>query len=223
MQKLPVIISSAKPFDGGAYDNLQRRAINSWREVTDHRLMFNDAEEIECLGDGFYRTEDTPPTIKEMLEVAISCGHQIVAIVNSDIVLTPKILKVFDVTAGDRLGSLWAATSFRYEMDGKIALGITGQGLDCFIMTKRVVQEVLKDVSPIMTIGRGLWDNWLNGWLRRNIPSGRYFNMTPWECVFHNVHEREPNRLPGYTDDQVGKIMSSGHLSAAGIPPTIYL
>lgn len=221
--KLPIIVSSAREFCGVDYDNLQRLAITSWRDVASIRMMLNDSEEIESFGDAFYHPLVSPPTIKELIDVAIDNSDSIIAIVNSDIILTKDILKIFDVTKGGRLGRAWAATSFRWEKDGNKELGVIGQGLDCFIMTSHVAKYVLRDLPPFITIGRGMWDSWLCGWLRRNLAESRFFNMTPWKCVIHNIHERPPGRLSNYTEAQVKQIMSSGHLSCAGIPKTVYL
>lgn len=220
--KLPIIVSSAKPFDGGDYDNLQRKAILSWKDVAERRLMFNEPEEIECLGDLFHSPSSNPPTIREILDVSITQvePHLPIAVVNSDIILTPEITRVMEVAKN--LGMAWAATSFRWERDGERDLGVIGQGLDIFILTPQVLIHVLRDIPQFMTIGRGLWDSWLCGWLRRNMQDGRFFDITPWRCVIHNLHDRPPGRLSNYTEEQVNQIARSGHLSCSGLPLTSY-
>lgn len=219
MPKLYALLSTAKPFDGSDYDNYQRRALASWQKVAERRIMFNDPEDIESIGDEFVNPTSHPATLYEMLQYAVSHfpPESIFAIVNSDIRLTEETTIIPEVVEYHKLGRAWACTSFRWE-DGQVR----GYGLDFFCMTPVMAAQVLRDCPTFMTLGRGLWDSWLNGWLRCHLRSGKYFNITEWKCVHHPLHDRVPGRLSNYTEEQVKTIMSSGDLDAGGIPNTYY-
>lgn len=212
--KFPVIVSSARPFDGSEYDIYQRRAMMSWQNVAHKRILVNDPEDIEQIGDIFVSPDGNPPSIKQLLKAGFDNTTSYVAIVNSDITLTDDVLKCLHIAKHWRG---WAATSFRWE-DGQVR----GQGLDFFVMTMAIANRMIQDIPDFMTIGRGMWDGWMNGWLRTHVPQGKYFDMTNWRCVHHPLHERIAGRLSNYTDDQVNKILSAGHLSSDGIPTTTY-
>ena len=217
-RKLKAILSSAAPFNGSAYDDLQRQAIRSWREVADSTILFNNPEDI---GEASMCIEprENPPCVHQMLTAAYKLFKEedVIALVNSDIVLTPETSRILQVAERQHLGRGWACTSFRWE-DGQVR----GQGLDFFAMTMPVVVQVLRDCPRFMTVGRTLWDNWLNGWLRCHLPSQRFFNITDWKCVHHPLHDRIPNRLSNYTEEQVKEIFASGDLDCRGIPDTKY-
>jgi len=162
----------------------------------------------------------SPPTIREMLSRAMERmkPESVIAIVNSDIVLTDGILKAIDTAQSHNLGRSWAATSFRYE--GEPA-EVRGQGLDVFVLSAGVLPHIITQIPSFLTIGRPLWDNWMNGWLKQNLRPTHYFDMTPWQCVFHPVHTGGAGeKLSRYTDAQVNEVFSKP--LSHGIPDTKY-
>ncbi len=223
--KYAAVISSVKPFKDDAYTAYQKAAIASWLPVCHNVVLFNDRADVGDITPILLsRPDSNPPTIKSMLEVVSErIGHEgVVIICNSDIVLDPHIMRAGDVADEKRLGRAWAATSFRYEGNPP---EIKGNGLDVFILTGTVITHILKDIPPYITIGRVMWDAWLNGWLRRNLKESNYFDITPWRVVHHPEHDR-PNGVGGdhspYTPEQANAIMSHGHLNCGGIPLITY-
>lgn len=219
--RFSAIISSVKPFKDDAYTQLQKTAIASWLPLADHVFLFNHRDEVgDLVPVHLIHPTQSPPTIKQMLNDTSREG--VIAIVNSDIVLTPDVLHCLDVVHDKNMGRTWAATSFRYEGEPP---DVKGQGLDIFVLGPGVVPHILRDIPDFMTIGRIMWDSWINGWLRRNLKSSHYFDMTPWKCVFHPEHER-PNGVGGdhsiYNAGQIREILKLEAAGFQGIPQTKY-
>ncbi len=225
--RFSAILSSVRPFCDDGYTACQQKAIASWEQVCDKVVLFNKPEEAGGLIPAVFVESSSPPNIKEMLQWAHDNIPEdgVIAIVNSDIVLSRWILRCIEIANKRNLNMGWAATSRRWE-EGVNGHELKGWGLDIFILTPRIITHILRDVPDYMTIGRVLWDNWLNGWLRAHIRSSHYFDITSWKCVFHPNHERPNGRVGGdftqYTDEQVKAIYSRGNISCGGMPPTIY-
>lgn len=200
----------------------QRMCVTKMAEVADHVIVLNDPDGLGfALANAvFVVPESNPPTVKEMLGLGlVTTRSSIIAIANSDIEIEPEVLGVLDV--GKRIGQTWAATSFRYEYDtDKASAKVEGYGLDLFVMTGRVGLALYDNVPQFLTVGRSMWDNWMNGWLRKHMQHTKYFDLTPWRVVFHARHEREAGRLSNYTDEQVAACLHD--VSCGGIPKQTY-
>ncbi len=227
MEKLRFILSSLRCNCGPDYAAHQAAAMATWMGVAQEIALFNNDPDSAIPGVSRMQSvtsvpvSDEPPTVYEMLSWATNRlrPDDVIAIVNSDIRLSAAIMKCCEIRRQPNIGRCWAATSFRYEGPSE---EVMGQGLDVFVMSVETAKRVLLEMPKFMTVGRGLWDNWMNAWLRRNLRDHSYYNMTPWRCVFHPLHDRIPGRLSNYTEDQVRRIMSSGHLDHRGIPSTVY-
>jgi len=194
-QKLDIIVTSV------ADDN----PVQDWDSVSDHTLVFHRKE---------------PPTIKSMLEASTRWLRQdsVMAIVNSDILLGKEILGIRP--AASSMGGTWAATSFRRELSNdEIEKGldrVEGQGLDIFVITPSVARHIIRDIPDFLTIGRGGWDNWMCGWMRKNLQDGRFFDFTNWRCVHHRRHKSGMDRHAPYTEEQTKQIFNG--ISKNGLP-----
>lgn len=195
-QKLDCIVSSAKTAEGPGWFT---RSMMAKRPITILR--------------------DTPPSIKEMLEVGLDNTEDgsAFAIVNDDIILGPEITRLR--TAAAPLGLAWAASSFRFDYDLSPASAVQeGQGLDIFVLTPVVARHVIRQIPEFLHIGRGGWDNWMCGWLRKNMPEGRFCDFTHWHCVFHKKHESGMGRFPPFTKEEQERVLHN--VSCAGLPNT---
>jgi len=201
--KIPLIISSVRPFfKNSAYTKMQKDALVSWNKISDKTYLFNDVTDLEGFNDVPVFTEipsKNPPTIKEMIKFAASnfSDDTVMALVNSDIVLTGNIRSVYHCVQNNKLGKAWAATSQRYEFaeaDMSDAQ-VVDMGLDFFIAPINVWKHMIADIPEYLTIGRNMWDTWVNTWLRQRVSSTKYFDITDWKAVMHPKHSRKPNRL----------------------------
>ena len=224
MQPKLTILSSFAPPDANK-DRVQHQqdAWDSW-----HTL----GVEVVCFGknSGFppchhVATKDDPPSIKEMLKWYApdrqNAAEGTCAIVNSDIVLTDAVLGVLKIS--DQTGRMWAATSFRREVFKGESHGVKDMGLDFFAMSRTVASRLAADIPDFLTMGRAGWDNFVNGWFRKNLPPQRYFNLTDWGFVYHPRHERKENRLSGFTPEQTQEWMKHPSILAGGIPHIKFL
>lgn len=205
--KLDAIISSVRPFgQSPSYDILQKEALKSWAQVSRTIILFNlptDLGDFQQPGILFANPDKNPPSIKYMLDYLKTHNQEeIVALVNSDVVLGPQVGQIPKVALVNSLGLAWACTSERYMTDPQRP-GFLGapidKGLDFFCTTVRIWTYVAENIPGVLTIGRPIWDTWLNSYWRMHIDPSRYFDITPWICVFHPTHE-EHFRLQ-VTDD----------------------
>jgi hypothetical protein len=181
--------------------------------------LFNKPEDCPVKGNLiFIDSPSNPPTVKKMVEIVghPSVRNDVFAVVNSDIQLSrDAVLSCNDLNK--KHGAIWAATSFRHEDRGH-GLVVQDQGLDFFATTGEVWGRIHNDIPDFLTIGRGLWDNWMNGWFRKNLPPHRYYDLTPLRCVIHPTHDREPGRLSAYTEDQARQVLTHPKIKCGGIP-----
>ncbi len=222
------IISSIKPLiDDDFYSKCQRNAVSSWDGIGG-TFLFNNPDDLRTRDFGFHgicvKPTSNPPTIKEMLDwYSPDKGRSddgILILVNGDIVLSKDTWKIHNIN--EMCGRIWAATSFRHEFDGDKKNGVVDEGLDFFCMTKAMAARVASDIPDFLTLGRGLWDNWMNAWFRRNLPPQRYFDLTDWEIVHHPKHERVDGRLSGYTQEQTDQVLKHPKILPGGIPKIRY-
>lgn len=221
MDKIDVIVTSVKPFvidEAGildAYTFRQLTCLRQMQKIARYVFVFNKVEDLGQYAKEFdiIQPITAPPQIRQMLQFAADATGSSLALVNGDIFLDSRILGILKI--GKKIGKVWAATSFRWENDK-----IEGQGLDVFIMSGRVADELVANTPDFLTIGRTQWDNWMNGWLRKHLKEPHYFDMTDWKVVNHEPHERVPGRLSNYTDEQVTRLLHD--VSCGGIPNQKY-
>lgn len=201
----------------------QSDALESWRALECNIVAFN--KESGWPACSHIEPTQNPPTVKEMLDWYSPdrgrADEGTLILVNSDIVLTKDVLGILKMN--DQLGRMWAATSLRRETENGVPNGKIDWGLDFFAMTKTMASRVAHDIPPFLTVGRGLWDNWVNGWLKKNLPPQRYFDITDWECVFHPKHDRVDGRLSGYTQEQTDQVLKHLSIQPGGVPPVKFL
>ena len=164
-------------------------------------------------------TVDAPPSIRHLVQLGLdnTPNDGAFAIVNDDIILGPEVLRIR--TAAKPLGLAWAATSFRYDFDNSPSDGRQeGQGLDVFILTPTVARHIVQQIPEFLHLGRGGWDNWMCGWLRKNLPDGRFWDFTHWRCVFHRRHESGMSRFAPFTPEEQAAVLHN--VSCSGVPNT---
>jgi hypothetical protein len=183
--------------------------------LLNERHQFSNIEGVSNFTD---IEERNPPTIKTIIRSIrrMNGVDNTIAIVNSDIQLSKDAVCGCDDLA-NKHGRIWAATSFRHE-DRGYGLVVQDQGLDFFATTEEVWRRIEEDIPDFLTLGRGLWDNWMNGWFRKNLPAHRYYDLTPLRCVIHPTHDREPGRLSAYTEDQAHQVLTHPKIKCGGIP-----
>ena len=195
--KLDYILSSVRPFSQDSdYAKLQEQAIISWAPIARNIVFFNLRGDLSGIaqanGITLVGPESDPPSIKQML-LWLSTKHPdaSAAIVNSDIILTPDAGKIPAMALQNSLGRAWACTSFRRSLDTKTGVISKPEdyGLDFFCATIRIWNDVALKVPGVLTIGRPVWDNWLNGFLKLYIDKSKYIDITDWRCVIHPKHE----------------------------------
>ncbi len=229
MRQRLTILSSFKPLRNDKYSDYQLDALKSWQENDFDVYLFNSLPDLEqCQPKrpyGLVVPESNPPSIKEMLKWyspdRANAGDGVVAIINSDIRLSedaPKVLKM-----AEQMGRNWAATSFRHEFEPDRYNGVVDMGLDFFVMSKAMAARLANDIPDFLTLGRGGWDNYVNGWLRHNLMPQRYFDITDWGIVLHPKHDRQDGRLSGYTKEQTDRFLNDTNIQAGGIPNIKYL
>lgn len=162
----------------------------------------------------------SPPSIKSLLRLGLSTARSgdVICLINGDILVDKKIKDLMQINL--QCGRTWAATSFRRELNGGMDNGVVDEGLDIFATTPNVASRIIQDIPEFLTIGRGLWDNWVNGWFHKNLAESNYFDITNWNCIFHPRHDRVPNRLSGYSQEQTEVILTHPKILAKGIPKT---
>lgn len=223
------ILSSLKTLGDDFHSDCQVMAVESWKALKGEVVLFNNYPNVASRQIkrpySLVTPSQNPPTIKEMLKWyaphSANASDGVVILVNGDIVLTENAGKV--VKINESLGRIWAATSFRHETHLGRDYGVVDEGLDFFAMSRTLAARMADDIPDFLTLGRGVWDNWVNGWLWKNLPTHRYFDITDWACVLHPRHEREPGRLSGYTEEQTKQALNHDRILARGIPKIKYV
>jgi hypothetical protein len=210
------ILSSVKPlWSGDQYDQNQKSAIASWLKLGHKPVLFNHREDVLIDGPIYVQPKTNPPSIKELLSWFCSSMDGVVAIVNADIRLDGGVKEIDNLSK--KHGNVWAATSFRYdEFDG--VRQVTDMGLDFFCFPKNIASRIALDVPECLTLGRGGWDNWMNGWLSNNLQRGRYYDLTPQAFVIHPRHTREDGRLTPIPEKSIAAALSHPRIKCIGIP-----
>ena len=197
----------------------QRYALDSWQRVANRVCFANRPGEVDLISNVDVATvtlfdADNPPSLRQLAEHAASLGGpDPIAISNSDIVIHPRILRIFRVLEVNPFEE-WAATGPRWTVESFYDMGsasITDWGLDVFLAPSGVWKRVANDVPQFLCLGSTLWDNWLNGWFGHNLRT--YINMQPWKCMFHERHESTATNP--YTPEQSASLTFPFN----GLPP----
>jgi hypothetical protein len=220
--KLDAIISSVRPFSQNAeYAQMQINAIDSWFDVSKKVVLFNlpeDTGNLQRQGLIYVGPESNPPSIKQMLSYCNGLNvDDIVALVNADIMLAPRLAKLPKAVMANSFGRAWACLSRRCVLDTKTDK-ITPPddfGLDFFCSTVRIWNDVAKAIPGVLTFGRVVWDNWMNSFLKGYIDQTKYFDLTNWQCVIHPIHG-EHFRLNHDNPEKIDSLARS--LTHSGMP-----
>lgn len=209
-----IIVSSQKPQAkcSKQYAAQQKEALDSWLKLKAAVILLNDKSEVSVPeGVLLQQPKEVQPTVHELIGAALAHAKNkqdvIIAVVNSDIILTESALKVLQLS--DKLGNSWAATSLRYQFKKDMAAAETkDQGLDIFVASPRIWEMVYADMPKHnvdkLRIGKTLWDTWLSGYFKTHIMQSKYVDMTHWKCVFHKEHpidDSSRNNLPAECSD----------------------
>lgn len=222
-----VIVSSQKPKGkcSKQYAAQQSDALASWLQLKAAVILVNDKSEVAAPeGVLLQQPKEAHPSIYELIGAGLDYAKNkqdvVIAIVNSDIILTENFLKVLQL--GDKLSNAWAATSQRYQYDHKKRdidrAEITDSGLDVFVATPRIWQDVYSAMPTMnahkMKIGRNLWDTWLSGYFKTHVMGSKYIDFTHWKCVFHKEHPQAESVNNSPAD--IGDLIYAGY----GMPIT---
>lgn len=180
---MTIISSHRRHADDAVYATHQINALLSWEAVADTIVYFGQTEP-ELAGA---KTKFIPspgwPRIIDLARYAYECGP-VSAIVNSDIVLRPAIIGVFDTV---RRSGVSGATSRRYELETGL-LNPEDRGRDIFVCKRRVWGMVAHEIPECMRIGHQQWDSWMVGFLRKKLGT-KFADFTQAQAVFHPQHE----------------------------------
>jgi hypothetical protein len=219
-----IIVSSQKPQAkcSKQYAAQQKEALDSWLKLKAAVILLNDKCEVNVPeGVLLQQPKEAHPSIYELIGAGLDYAKNkqdvVIAIVNSDIILTENFIKVLQL--GDKLSNAWAATSQRYHYKKTIALAdITDKGLDVFVATPRIWQDVYSAMPTMnahkMKIGRNLWDTWLSGYFKTHVMGTKYIDFTHWKCVFHKEHPQAESVNNSPAD--IGDLVYAGY----GMPIT---
>jgi len=220
--KLDVIISSVRPFSQNSeYAVLQTNAINSWFNVAKRVVLFNlpeDTNNLQRQGLVYVGPESNPPSIRQMLSYCKLLNiEEIVALVNADVILAPRLAKLPAAVYAHSFGRAWACVSRRMVLDTKTGAVTPPDdwGLDFFCSTVRIWNDVAIAIPGVLTFGRVIWDNWTNSFLKGYIDSTKYFDLSNWQCIIHPIHG-EHFRLQHDNPQQIDSLARS--LTHNGLP-----
>jgi hypothetical protein len=193
--KLDAIISSVRPFSQNPeYAQMQTDAIDSWLDVAKKVILFNLPEDTNFLnrqGLVYVGPDGNPPSIKQMLSYCKNLGvDEIVALVNADILLAPRLAKLPKAVMNNSFGRAWACVSLRQVLDTKTdkITPPNDWGLDFFCSTVRIWNDVAEKIPGVLTFGKIVWDNWMNSFLKGYIDQTKYIDLSNWQCIIHPIH-----------------------------------
>lgn len=183
-----IAISSFKPLDISAEIALnQIRAHKTWSKAFDAIIYFGNQEpRLACPKTSFIHHDDYP-TIALMALTASMTGDW-ACIVNSDIVISPMLMPVWDKAV--RKGAK-AITSYRWEYEeddtNLMNARVVDNGFDFFATSPDWWGRISMEVPASYRIGHNAWDSWMLGFLNTHL--GRNFvDITSQRVVFHPKH-----------------------------------
>jgi hypothetical protein len=180
------IITTINPYGN---HNVQKKALDSWFNYNVYSV--NTADEIELIKDKYLNINfiETTNTYNEgskklikldsILDVSSELDLNYIAIINSDIILSDKVKKIFDKKYND---GLLIAT--RWELDNNIEYTYPFiHGYDFFLFPRKYI-SLFKNKNYV--IGRPWWDYWIPLIaIKANIPVYHIKN----KFIFHRTHE----------------------------------
>jgi hypothetical protein len=196
-----LIVSSFKPANKCTDDylNQQKLALDSWLSLKAAIILLNEKEDVPFAPPEivFRDPRLEPPPVHDIIGAGLDYIKNlkdesvIIAIVNSDIILTQDFNKVLLLT--DKHGNNWAASSRRYHYTKDMAKAeIKDWGIDTFAASARVWKMVHADMKKYnadkLRIGKTIWDSWLSGYFVASIISSKYISLSDLKCVFHKEH-----------------------------------
>lgn len=165
----------------------QMDAKESWEKVFGSITYFSeplselDGPKVTFVGG------DNRPTIRDMAyEAARLPGWS--AIVNADIVLMPKAIRLEQVLTNAKAT---CAISKRYEFEPPNPPGvgiIVDEGLDIFVAQARVWSKVAATIPEQFVIGKQLWDTWMMGFFAAHYRD-TLVDFTYARVVWHPKHQ----------------------------------
>lgn len=182
-----IALSSFRPNATGEYADNQHRARATWLKVFDAILYFNSPQ-VDMMGPNIaFKESSNPPTIKRMMECA-SRAPNWCCIVNADIVLAAKFLKV-----EAKLKEMGAkcAISRRFNFDpNKIGEPSKSDdlGLDIFCAVPQVWAHAATNVPEQYVISRQRWDNWTVAFFMAHYPED-CVDFSESGVIFHPRHD----------------------------------
>jgi hypothetical protein len=215
--KFKAIISTVKP--SLVPPDYVTNALNSWEDWTENITLFNIEGAIPWRPTKTrlrwaIPTKDPPQLIQLIAEAAQYGKDDIIAIVNSDILLGQGITNIHRLVRLQKW-TRWAATSPRwtYTSERLQDAQVTDYGIDIFVAPGNVWSAAFDECPEFLRMGCILWDNWMNCWFLKNI-NETYVNMRGWKCVYHPKHD-EPRNPNIYTEEEVNSLQFTHN----GFPP----
>lgn len=180
-----IAISSFKPFSESAeVAKNQYSAKQSWEAVFSKIVYVTPFPEPELESDKteFVVQPETFPSIKSL---ALLCAEQEewTAIINADIIVDPKLLKV-----EKKLKELNAETCYsrRYQFGFDMSEAeIVDWGLDFFAATPSAWKEIAEAIPDEFRIAHQQWDTWMVSWMSKHT---KCYEITECRCIFHPKH-----------------------------------
>lgn len=220
------IVSSVRPFgQDPAFAAFQREAIASWTHCANGIILLNDRSDVDedtAKMVHFIPPDQNPPTIHALVTAGLlsTPAGGCFALVNADIVLLPKLAEIPELVEVKHRSGKWGVTSRRWYYEPnrgreKVALMDRDQGLDFFCASKRMWEELDKELPRFLTLGRNLWDNWVNSWFQANRHKDVYYTATYLRAVLHPIHGGR-GRHPEYERKDVDSL----RYPHPGGPPT---
>lgn len=186
-----IAVSGHKPHAlNGEYRRNQVAAVHTWLDVFDSiyffgplesELMFPKVNFIATNEDGRIGQENFP-TIKQLFSFMANQGSNLVAIINADIRVTPKLK---GVEAHMQSRNLQAACSYRWQGDPP---AIIDKGMDIFVARTWLWKILAREIPNDYRLGHCEWDTWVLGQLMRHT-HWKMADFTPSRCIFHPIHD----------------------------------
>lgn len=197
------IVSSHRPHKNSEEFARNQTAANmSWRPIAERIYYLGNYEGDLAAPNVTFVESEQHPTIRRMAKLCSEVGLsrlEWVALVNADIVLSPRIVDAID-ELNARNGS--CGMSLRYQFfvghNPQDTGSQTDLGIDFFIATKAIWAMVSKEVPEMFRIGHILFDTWLMSFFARWGGSACY-DLTPQRLVFHPIHG-DRNRVHPVSD-----------------------
>lgn len=202
-----IILSSFRPFkEDPEWDRNQMLAYRSWMMFAKRVFLFGNHEPELANGKVSFIPSEQFPTIRFMASIAAQQKNQVVAIVNGDIMLDPRVMKIEQRI---RNGGMRCASSRRWHFDPLLPMdkalesaslidadGRDDRGRDTFIARSDVWKKIADEIPERLRIGHGTWDAWLTDAFRRHWDH-QFLDFTGLRIAHHPHHggRRRPHEL----------------------------